>query len=77
MRTVNLIVIHCSATRSNRRFTVKDLESCHNARFHNKGIGYHYYIERDGQLYATRDEDEIGMHARTEYQHLQPLALEQ
>ena len=64
MRSVNLIIIHCSATRSNRRFTVKDLESCHNARFHNKGIGYHYYIERDGQLYATRDEDEIGMHAR-------------
>ncbi len=64
MRTINLIVIHCSATRSNQRFTVDDLRACHNARFHGKGIGYHYYIERDGQLYQTRDEDEIGMHAR-------------
>jgi N-acetyl-anhydromuramyl-L-alanine amidase AmpD len=64
MRTVNLIVIHCSATKCNRRFTVNDLENCHNARFHNKGVGYHYYIERDGQVFQTRSEDEVGMHAR-------------
>ena len=64
MRTINLIVIHCSATKCNRRFTVNDLENCHNARFHNKGVGYHYYIERDGQVFQTRSEDEVGMHAR-------------
>ena len=63
MREINLIVIHCSATRSNQRFTVERLRECHNARFHNKGIGYHYYIERDGSLHQTRDESEIGMHA--------------
>lgn len=63
-RKINLIVIHCSATRSNQRFTVDMLRACHNARFHGKGVGYHYYIERDGQLYQTRSEDEIGMHAR-------------
>jgi N-acetyl-anhydromuramyl-L-alanine amidase AmpD len=39
------------------------LRACHNARFHGKGIAYHYYIERDGQVYQTRDENEIGMHA--------------
>ena len=64
MRSVNLIVIHCSATRCNRRFTVDMLKACHNARFGNKGIGYHYYIERDGHLYQTRDESLVGMHAR-------------
>ena len=63
-RKINLIVIHCSATRNNQRFTVDMLRKCHNARFHGKGIGYHYYIERDGQLYQTRDENEIGIHAR-------------
>ena len=63
MRKINLIVIHCSATRSNRRFTVEQLRECHNARFHNKGIGYHYYIEQDGHVYQTRDEQEIGIHA--------------
>ena len=63
MRNINLIVIHCSATRCNQRYTVSQLRNDHNARFHNKGIGYHYYIERDGQLHQTRDEAEIGMHA--------------
>ena len=63
-RKISLIVIHCSATRSNQRFTVEMLKACHNARFHGKGIGYHYYIEKDGQVFQTRDENEIGMHAR-------------
>lgn len=40
------------------------LRACHNARFHGKGIGYHYFIEKDGQVHLTRPEDEIGMHAR-------------
>ena len=64
MRKISLIIIHCSATRSNQCFTVEDLRACHNAQFHGKGIGYHYYITRDGQLYQTRSEAEVGMHAR-------------
>ena len=64
MRKINLIVIHCSASRRNQRFTVEQLRQCHNARFHEKGIGYHYYIEQDGTVYQTRDENEIGMHVR-------------
>ena len=63
-RKINLIVIHCSATRSNQRFTADMLRACHNARVQGKGVGYHYDIERDGQRYQTRSEDEIGMHAR-------------
>ena len=63
MRKIDLIVIHCSATRSNRRFTVEDLEACHRARGFN-GIGYHYYITRDGQLHFCRAEEKIGAHAR-------------
>ncbi len=64
MRTINLLICHCSATRANQRFTVNMLRRCHNKRFHNKGIGYHYYIERDGHVYQTRPENDIGMHAR-------------
>jgi len=63
-RKINLIVLHCSATRSNQRFTVEMLKACHNARFNGKGIGYHYFIEKDGQVFQTRDENEISMHAR-------------
>ena len=64
MRTIHLIVVHCSATRADRRFSVEDLIACHNARF--GFTGYHYYITRDGQLYQTHLP---GAHARHYNQH--------
>ena len=67
MRKINLIVIHCSATRADRRFSVEDLIACHNARF--GFTGYHYYVTRDGQLYQTRHENLVGAHARHYNQH--------
>ena len=47
-RKIDLIVVHCSATRVNQDFPVEALEACHKARgFHS--IGYHYYITKDGK----------------------------
>ena len=63
MRRIDLIVIHCSATRANRNFTVEDLEACHKARGF-RTIGYHYYITKDGTIYPCRSESEIGAHAK-------------
>ena len=62
MRKIDLIVIHCSATRSDRRFSVEDLIACHDARF--GFTGYHYYITKDGTTYQTRHEQLVGAHAR-------------
>ena len=63
MRRIDLIVIHCSATKPSQNFTVEDLESCHKARgFHT--TGYHYYITRDGQLHVCRPDEMVGAHAR-------------
>ena len=42
MRKINLIVVHCSATRATQNFTVEALEACHKARGFTT-IGYHYY----------------------------------
>ena len=67
MRSIDLIVIHCSATRCDRRFSVEDLIACHHARF--GFTRYHYYITRDGQLYQTRHENLVGAHARHYNQH--------
>jgi N-acetyl-anhydromuramyl-L-alanine amidase AmpD len=67
MRSINLIVIHCSATRSDRPFTVTDLIACHQARF--GFTAYHYYITRDGQMYQTRHENLAGAHAKHYNQH--------
>ena len=63
MRKINLIVIHCSATRVTQDFTVGELEACHLARGF-RDIGYHYYITKDGVIYPCRPESEPGAHAR-------------
>lgn len=62
MRTINLIVVHCSATRCDRPFSVTALIRCHADRF--GFTGYHYYITRDGTTYQTRHEQLIGAHAK-------------
>ena len=67
MRHIDLIVIHCSATRSNQNFPVTALIRCHAERF--GFTGYHYYITRDGTTYQTRHENLIGAHAKGYNQH--------
>lgn len=63
MRKIDLIVIHCSATREDRSLTLDDLETMHRRRGFN-GTGYHYYIRKDGTVHLTRPVDRIGAHAR-------------
>ena len=63
MRKINLIVIHCSATREDRTLTPDDLEISHRRRGFN-GIGYHYYIRKDGTVILTRELERIGAHVR-------------
>ena len=67
MRNIELIVVHCSATREDRPFPVTSLIACHQARF--GFTGYHYYITRDGQVYQTRHENLVGAHVRHYNQH--------
>ena len=43
MRKIDLIVIHCSATRVDRTLTAFDLETLHRRRGFN-GTGYHYAL---------------------------------
>ena len=61
MRRIDLIVIHCSATRCDKPFPVTALIRCHRDRF--GFTGYHYYITRNGRTYQTRHEQLIGAHA--------------
>ena len=61
-RKIDLIVIHCSATRCNRPFTLEAVIACHRARGF-ATIGYHYYVTRDGIVHAGRPLYQEGAHA--------------
>ena len=61
-RRIELIVIHCSATRATQRYTVDDCRRDHRARGF-ADIGYHYYITRDGVVHAGRRLYTVGAHA--------------
>ena len=63
MRPGNLIVGHCSATRSDRCYTEHDLTSDHLCRGFSCA-GYHYYIRKNGDIKSLRPLGQPGAHAR-------------
>ena len=63
MRKINLIVIHCSATRTGSELTPKALEQMHRDRGFD-GTGYHYYIRRSGEVTLGRPLEKMGAHAK-------------
>lgn len=63
MRLINLIVVHCSATREECALSSEDLDQMHRLRGF-KGTGYHFYIRRDGKILATRPLEHNGAHAK-------------
>jgi hypothetical protein len=75
MRSINLIVVHCSATRANRALTTEELETIHRRRGF-RGIGYHYYIRRDGSVVNTRPLELVGAHAKGHNAHSIGLCYE-
>ena len=63
MRTINTIVLHCTATREDQQLSPRDLNTMHRKRGFN-GCGYHYYITRDGEIYPMRPDANPGAHAK-------------
>ncbi len=61
MRTINEIIVHCSATPEGRNVTVKDIDAWHRQRGF-RCIGYHYVIYLDGSVHAGRPESQVGAH---------------
>ena len=68
MRKIDLIVIHCSATREDVAYTEKDLARDHRARGFT-GIGYHFYIRKNGDIRTTRSMEKPGAHAKGHNAH--------
>ena len=61
-RTINMIIIHCAATKPDMDVGVKEITQWHKARGFFT-IGYHYVIRRDGTLETGRDINLAGAHA--------------
>lgn len=60
-RTINRIIVHCSATQEGKDFTAADIDRWHRQRGFDC-IGYHYVIYRDGTIHEGRSVDRIGAH---------------
>lgn len=67
-REVDLIVIHCSATKETVNYSFEQCISDHKARGFNT-CGYHRFIRRDGTIHTGRHFDQVGAHVQNYNAH--------
>tara|TARA_R110002153_G_scaffold159309_3_gene311453 strand:- start:578 stop:1009 length:432 start_codon:yes stop_codon:yes gene_type:complete len=63
MREITKIVLHCSATREGRDYSVETIRSWHTKKGW-RDIGYHYVIQRNGDIQEGRPVAMQGAHVR-------------
>ena len=68
MRTISLIIVHCTANRAGSALRMADID-----RYHRSlgwiGCGYHYVIPTDGAIEAGRPEEMVGAHCKHHNRH--------
>lgn len=73
MRSISLIVVHCSAT--DIQHDIHDIDDWHKKRGFKRSqmpknaynqtdlhIGYHFFIDKLGRIFKGRNEEEVGAH---------------
>ena len=68
MRTINSIIIHCTATKPLAHINVNDVRRWHRERGFND-IGYHYLVLVDGTVEVGRPLNETGAHCKGHNAH--------
>ena len=63
MRIINKLIVHCSATREGMNVSRDTIRDWHLARGFND-IGYHFYIDLEGNINKGRDIAKIGAHSK-------------
>lgn len=63
MRKINLIVIHCAATKPNQDIGRAEIDRWHRERGW-LGIGYHFVIRRNGKVENGRPLEKAGAHVQ-------------
>ena len=69
MRTITLIVIHCSAVRPDQTSSAAQIDTWHRRQGWKLGIGYHYVIRRNGEIEPGSPEYMVGAHCRNHNAH--------
>lgn len=74
MRTITLLIIHCSCVRPYQTSSAAQIDEWHKARVtrsgeHWKGIGYHFVVRRDGTIETGRPVKEQGSHCYLHNRH--------
>lgn len=69
MRTITLIIIHCSATPEGRSLSFEECRRNHIMHRHFRDIGYHFYITRDGTVHDGRPIEKVGAHCEGHNSH--------
>ena len=64
MRSINEIIVHCSATREGQHIPVETIKKWHVEGRGWSDIGYHFYIELDGTIKKGRDINKSGAHTK-------------
>ena len=62
LKSVRYIVVHCTATRCNKPFSVESLINCGVSKYGQ--CSYHYYVRLDGTVVPLLPESVQGVHAR-------------
>lgn len=68
MRTITLIIVHCSANVPGSALRMADIDRYHRSLGWS-GCGYHYVIPVDGTIEAARPEWKVGAHCRNHNRH--------
>ncbi|WGL32416.1 endolysin [Escherichia phage PGX1] len=61
--STDAIFVHCSATKPNMNWGVREIRQSHKERGF-LDVGYHYIIKRDGTVEEGRDEMAVGSHVK-------------
>jgi N-acetylmuramoyl-L-alanine amidase len=62
-RKINKIIVHCSATKPNQDIDADTINKWHLDRGWS-GIGYHFFIKRNGQIQLGRPLEKSGAHTK-------------
>ena len=62
MRSINKIILHCTATKEGYDYSVQTIRKWHIQSNGWRDIGYHYLIRLDGRVETGRPESKTGAH---------------